>query len=110
MTVETTLSALADDTRRGTVEALGRGPLTAGQLAARLDITPAALTGHLRVLRRAKLVAVALDPEDTRRHVYSIEQAPFDELGEWVRATTDFWTNQLGSFVAHSKGTTGAKR
>ncbi|MCA1736888.1 MAG: ArsR family transcriptional regulator [Actinobacteria bacterium] len=99
MTVETTLSALADETRRGTVEALGGGPLSAGQLATQLEVTPAALSGHLRILRGAGLVSVALDPDDTRVHVYSIEPGPFHELSDWAQGASKFWTDQLGAFA-----------
>ena len=110
MTVETTLSALADETRRGTVEALSVGPLSAGQLAARLDVTPAALTGHLRILRKAGLVSVTLDPDDTRIHVYSIEPQPFHELSDWAQRASKFWGDQLGAFARHAERLENGKR
>ena len=110
MTVETTLSALADETRRGTVEALVAGPLSAGQLAARLAVTPAALTGHLRILRQAGLVSVALDPDDTRIHLYSIEPKPFHELSDWAQGASKFWTDQLGAFARHTERLADGKR
>ena len=94
-----TLTALADDTRRGTIEALGEGPLSAGELAARLDVTPAALTRHLRVLRQAGLVSVALDDADSRRHVYSVQPAGLLGLNDWARRVTMFWSSQLASFA-----------
>ena len=46
------LSALADPTRRGVVDLLRRGPRCAGELAEALDMTPPAMSRHLRVLRR----------------------------------------------------------
>lgn len=103
MTVDigTTLSALADDTRRAVVEVLADGPVSAGQLAARLQVTPAALTRHLRVLRGAGLVAVSLDTADTRRHVYSMQPVPLRQLGAWAEQLTEFWATQLTSFADH---------
>ena len=94
-----TLTALADDTRRGAIEALGEGPLSAGELAARLEVTPAALTRHLRVLRRAGLVSVALDDADSRRHVYSVQPAGLLGLNNWAQRVTAFWSQQLASFA-----------
>ena len=97
-----TLDALADDTRRGTVEALGKGPLSAGELSNRLNVTPAALTRHLRVLRRADLVSVSLDPADSRRHVYSIQPDRLMQLSEWAENVSRFWTTQLSSYANHA--------
>jgi DNA-binding transcriptional ArsR family regulator len=97
-----TLTALADDTRRGAIEALGEGPLSAGELAARLDVTPAALTRHMRVLRQAGLVTVALDDADSRRHVYSVQPAGLLGLNDWARRVTMFWSSQLASFADHA--------
>lgn len=94
-----TLTALADDTRRGAIEALGEGPLSAGELASRLDVTPAALTRHLRVLRKAGLVTVALDSADSRRHVYSVRPDGLVGLNDWARRVTLFWSSQLASYA-----------
>ena len=97
-----TLNALADDTRRGTVEALRKGPLSAGELSNRLNVTPAALTRHLRMLRRADLVSVSLDPVDSRRHVYSVQPDRLVQLSEWAENVSRFWTSQLSSFAKHA--------
>ncbi|MGH8928541.1 MAG: ArsR/SmtB family transcription factor [Acidimicrobiia bacterium] len=97
--MSTTLSALADDTRRGVVEALGQGPLNAGELAARLGVTPAALTRHLRMLRQSGVVSVSLDPSDSRRHVYSLHPEPVMDLAAWAEKVTEFWTRQLHSYT-----------
>jgi DNA-binding transcriptional ArsR family regulator len=109
MSLQSTLIALADDTRRASIDALARGPLSAGELAGRLRVSPAALTGHLRVLRTAGLVSVALDPADSRRHLYSIEPGPLSELSEWAAEATRFWGSQLESFARLSRRTNRAR-
>jgi DNA-binding transcriptional ArsR family regulator len=97
-----TLTALADNTRRGAIEALGDGPLSAGELATRLDVTPAALSRHLRVLRQAGLVSVALDDADSRRHVYSVQPEGLVGLTDWARRVTLFWSSQLASYAGQA--------
>lgn len=105
-----TLKALADDTRRAVVEALGETPLSAGQLAARIDVTPAALSRHLRVLRQAGLVQLSLDEDDSRRHIYAIESGPLHALSEWVGRVAEFWTSQLTSYGRHVRDSDDAGR
>jgi DNA-binding transcriptional ArsR family regulator len=51
------LAELADDTRFAVLEQLERGPASASELAARLEVSPTQLANHLRRLREAGLVA-----------------------------------------------------
>jgi DNA-binding transcriptional ArsR family regulator len=96
-----TLAALADPKRRAAVELLRKGPLRAGELAASLDLSPPAMSRHLRVLRTSGLVAEDHGGEDARVRVYRLEQKPFSELKGWVEDVERFWTLQLGSFKRH---------
>lgn len=99
MAVAETLAALADPHRRQAVEILAKGPTSAGDLAAGLGLSPAALTRHLRVLRGAGLVDLRLDPADSRRHIYHVLPDPIGELGDWSRQVTSFWQVQLASLT-----------
>lgn len=50
--------ALADPTRREIIRLLGKaGELTAGQLAARFDISSPSMSHHFNVLKQADLIA-----------------------------------------------------
>ena len=108
------LTALGDEKRRGVVEALAGRRASAGELAGELDVTPALLTRHLRVLRAASVVRVALDPDDHRRHVYELVPDPLLELRDWAERVAAFWTGQLDSFTAYAhherRGERGADR
>lgn len=101
--VGSTLVALADPTRRRIVEELGRGTLSAGELAERLNVTAALLTRHLRVLRLGQMVSVALDPTDNRRHIYELSPEPIIEVRKWADNLAGYWQEQLAGFTAHAE-------
>lgn len=82
--LDRTLAALAEPTRRGVVDLLRRGPCRAGELAEALQMTPSAMSRHLRVLRRAGLVREDADADDARVRIYHIEPAPFAGLRGWL--------------------------
>ena len=49
-------SALADPTRRAILERLASGPITVGELAEPFEISLPAISKHLAVLERARLI------------------------------------------------------
>ena len=55
--VDQTLAALADPTRRAVIGLLREQPRRSGELAAALSISRPAMSRHLRVLRKARLVS-----------------------------------------------------
>jgi DNA-binding transcriptional ArsR family regulator len=61
--------ALADPTRRQILEDLKAGPMAAGEIAARFDISAPSISRHLGVLSAAGLVA---SRRDANRIVYSL--------------------------------------
>lgn len=48
--------ALADSTRRGVLELLRRGPMSAGELADQFNVSKPTMSAHFAVLREAGLV------------------------------------------------------
>ncbi len=93
--------ALADPTRRGVVSLLARRSLRAGELAEKLDVAPAAMSKHLGVLRRSRLVEIETDESDLRAKVYRLRRDGFREVGGWLEGVERFWGDQLESFKAH---------
>ena len=100
-------AALADGTRRGVVELLRRGPRRAGELAADLDVSPPALSRHLRLLRASRLVEATTDDDDARVTIYRLRREPFTRLRAWVDAIEALWHDQLSAFEAHVERTRG---
>lgn len=110
MDVDRTLAALADPTRRGVVELLRKGPRRAGELAIALDVSPPALSRHLRVLRSEGLVEEERQGEDARVRVYRLKPEPFRELRGWLDEVEAFWTDQLDAFKEHAERTRKKKK
>jgi len=69
--------ALADSTRRAVIRQLLREPLRAGELARRVEMSPPALTRHLRVLREAGLIREEGVEHDARVRVYKVDLGAF---------------------------------
>lgn len=99
--IDRTLAALADPHRRRTVELLRDRPHRAGELAAAAGLSPAAMSRHLRTLRRSGLVEERHDGLDARVRVYQLRPEPMAELSRWLEASEALWADQLAAFQAH---------
>jgi DNA-binding transcriptional ArsR family regulator len=99
--LDTTLSALADPTRRRVVDLLRVRPRRAGELVAAFDVSAPAISRHLRLLRSGGLIEELRDPADGRGRVYQLRPDRFEELAGWLREIEEFWTDQLDSFRDH---------
>jgi len=81
------MRALADPTRREILRALRSGDLTAGDIAARFEMTAPSISHHLNVLKDAGLVSAL---RDGRHIIYSLNSTTLQdlmaELMEFVQA------------------------
>src|SRR5881396_805311 len=87
-------TALADPTRRHILEALRKQPKTVGELAEGQPVSRPAVSQHLKVLERARLVRV--EPRGNRR-VYSVRRDGLDELRRYLES---FWSDVLNAYSA----------
>ncbi len=81
MGLQTTLKALADPTRREILNLLKKGKLSAGEITDHFDITAAAISRHLSVLKDADLI------EDTREGkyiFYELNASVLEEIMLWI--------------------------
>jgi len=90
--MEAVLRALADESRRTVLEALARGPASAGELAALLPIARPGVSRHLRVLREAGLVDVR---QEAQRRIYELRPEPLAEVDEWLGRYRVLWQQRL---------------
>ena len=81
MSIDRTMRALGDPTRREILRGLRGGDLTAGQIGDRFPITAASVSHHLNVLKEAELVSAE---RDGRNIVYSLNTTVFQEFLEEI--------------------------
>lgn len=101
--LDRTLAALADPTRRAVVRLLRHKPLRPSEIAEELSSTRPAMSRHLRILRRAGLVEQHPDAHDLRARAYQLRRAPFSQLRSWIDQVEQLWTVQLSAFKAHAE-------
>ena len=105
MSLDQTLAALADPTRRRVIDLLRERPRRAGELARATKVSPPLMSRHLRKLRIHGLVEEQhADLSDSRVRTYRLCREPFEELAAWLARLEAFWTDQLGAFRAHVAG------
>ena len=73
---------LADDQRREILVMLKGGRMSAGEIAEALQITPAALSYHLKLLKGADLV---MEYKHKNFIYYELNTSLFDELILWLK-------------------------
>jgi len=108
-TLDSTLGALADPSRRGVIDLLRKKPRRAGELADELGLTAPAMSRHLRVLRDTGLVERAFDDDDARANVYRLRPERFTQLRSWLDEVERFWSLQLDAFKEHAERTHAAR-
>ena len=96
--LDRTLAALADPTRRAIVERLRNKPQRPSEVAEALS-----MSRHLRVLRRAGLIAQESLEEDARGRLIQLRTGPLTELRSWVEEVEAMWGDQLEAFKAHAE-------
>ena len=81
MGVQQTLKALDDPVRREILGLLKKGRLSAGEIANRFDITGAAISRHLSVLKDADLVR---DTREGKYIYYELNTSVLEEVMVWI--------------------------
>jgi DNA-binding transcriptional ArsR family regulator len=93
-TYEAVLEALAEGTRRRIVDELRRGgPSSVTELADRLPVSRPAVSQHLTVLRRSRLVSYE---ESGTRNVYRLDPTGMRDLRRWLEG---FWQEALDAYA-----------
>lgn len=73
--------ALADPTRREVLRILGRGEMSAGELADHFDMTKPSMSHHFSVLKEAELIR---SRRDGQQIFYSLNTTVVQDVMAWV--------------------------
>jgi DNA-binding transcriptional ArsR family regulator len=93
-----TFAAVADPTRRAILARLAKGEATVGELAAPFSISLPAVSRHLRVLQRARLIERRVDAQ---WRMCRINAEPLGEAADWIEQYRRFWENRLDRLAKH---------
>jgi len=94
------LAALADPTRQRIVAMLAGGALSSGEIAGRFELSPPAISQHLKTLKLAHLVCVKTDKQ---KRIYSLDPKGVQEVSDWVARIQAFWNPRLDALEAALK-------
>jgi DNA-binding transcriptional ArsR family regulator len=106
--LDETFAALASSTRRAILARLADGAATVNELAQPFDMTLPAISKHIKVLERAKLVRRG------RRAQYrpcALDAAPLRDVSNWAEQYRPVWESrfdQMDSYLAQLQGQQGA--
>lgn len=89
MNTDAALKAIAEPNRRAILELVRDGPRSMGEIADNFNITPQAVSQHLRVLKDAGLVR---EERQGRRHLFAVRPEGFEAVQQFL---DQFWTSHL---------------
>ena len=81
MGLQQTLKALADPTRREILNLLKGGRKSAGEISDHFDITAAAISRHLSLLKEADLIE---DTRESKYIFYTLNASVLEEILLWI--------------------------
>ena len=96
-TLDRTLQALADPTRRAILRRLARGEARVTDLAAPFEISLNSVSKHIRVLERARLVERR---RMGREHILKFRPQPLRDVQTWISKQQTFWQAGLEAIDA----------
>ncbi len=85
-------AALSNPTRREILVRLRQGPRGVGELAQLFDIGRPAVSEHLQVLRKAKLIRE--EPRGRERY-YHLDPRPLEQVEDWLGGFAKYWRARL---------------
>lgn len=81
MALQETTKALADPIRRGILNLLKKGPMTAGDIQSHFEVTFASISRHLSVLKDADLIR---DRREGKYIYYELNASILEEVLLWI--------------------------
>lgn len=101
--LDSTLHALADETRRNILMRLAEDEHSVSEIAAPYDMSLAAVSKHLKVLEAANLMTRR---KEGRKYLCRMNYEPLVEVSELIKTYRRFWEarfDELEQFLEESK-------
>lgn len=96
-TLDHTMTALADPTRRAILKRLAKGEARVTEVAAPFDMSLNAVSKHIKILERADLVRRRRAGRD---HFLSYNPKPLDAASSWIERQRALWNPRLDTLEA----------
>lgn len=90
--LDAVFSSLADPTRRDILARLSRGDLTVGELAANYSISLPAISKHLKVMERAKLV---IKRKEGKQQIVTLAPEALMTADEYLEQYRQMWQSRF---------------
>ena len=94
--LDSTFAALADPTRRAILARLALGEASVGELAEPFEITPPAISRHLKVLETAQLITRQKDAQWRRCR---LNPETLKSAADWIGQYRKFWEGQFDALA-----------
>lgn len=103
--------ALAEPHRRKVVEILAhKGQLNATQISDEFDVTPQAISQHLKVLREAGVIRMM---RNAQQRIYAFNPMSMREVEKWAADMAEMWDSRLARLdkaLKEGAGSAGGRR
>lgn len=93
-----TFAALADPTRRAILARLALGEASVGELTEPFPMSMPAISKHLRILEKAKLITRTKEAQWRR---CKLRPEGFRTAASWLRAYETFWSESFDRLAEH---------
>jgi DNA-binding transcriptional ArsR family regulator len=106
-TLDRTLSAIADPTRRQILDRLGYSPASISELAEPFGISLTGVKKHVQILEAARLVS---SEKVGRTRQCRLGPEALEDVARWVEWYRNQWERRLDGLEAYFEGKRGGKR
>src|SRR5688500_6224944 len=98
VSLDRTLLALADGTRRAMIRRLAGGELrSAGELGKRFNSAQPTISKHLKVLESARLIERTVEG---RVHRFRLRRKALQDAGDWIERHQQLWAGAVDQLEA----------
>lgn len=88
-------AALSDPTRRDIVKlVVKRGELTSSEISQNFDMSSAAISQHLKILKESRVLQMK---KDAQKRIYSLSDG-MNEVEDWIEEIKTLWSKRLNNY------------